>query len=369
MTTSEPTGAPASSFHAVGRAISSFAEIFDNLSIPDNALDHAEGRRLFWRYFTIGLEQFVEYTDPAHPAFHQNTRDGVRKFAGDSPTQLYDSAKISAEHSYVITGSMAETELIEFGVYSGDLSGQNPTPRRLIDALTEEELEIAADGTFTLHLHSAADNSERAPNTLLMEPDASSLSVRRYLRDPRTDRPRPLQIERTSPAPPPAPLSGEDLDAGVGRAVAFAAHNVELWSKWADNIKATKRNVLASLHDAGDIYTPKGHSYLDGYWELADGEVLTVEFRPPAGCYWSFVPMNYWMESFEWRFDARVYASSFDTTADADGYVRLALAEHDPGLPGHTWLQTLGHREGLMVLRVARLDGPMPAAATEVIQQ
>lgn len=354
---------------ALDAAMSHFADVirqfhaeFPSLEAPDTQIDRAEGYRLFLRYLTIGIDQFIQFADPAFPAFHQKTRDGVRKFAGDSPEQLYDVAVISGEYDYVVTGNMRETALIECTVYSGQLK-EGTSRRRLIASITDEQLNLDKEGNFTVHLN----RTGQGPNALRLDQDASSLVVRRYLRDPWKDRPRPLEIRRTSGNPPLPTLAPDQLATAIGAAADFAIWNVKTWARWTAKDRMAKRNQLTHFDDTGDIYTPAGHRYLSGYWQVPPGKALLITFAPPAGAYWSFVPMNFWMESLEWRFGNRVFASSYLTPPGKDGHVRLALAESDPHLPGTYWLETLGHGEGAMALRLARYSGPMPGVRCELI--
>lgn len=354
---------------ALDAAMDHFADVirqfhaqFPSLEAPDTQIDRAEGYRLFLRYLTIGIDQFIQFADPAFPAFHQKTRDGVRKFAGDSPEQLYDVAVISGEYDYVVTGNMHETALIECTVYSGQLK-EGANRRRLIASITDEQLSLDKEGNFTLHLNRTGQGA----NALRLDKDASSLVVRRYLRDPWKDRPRPLDIRRTSGNPTLPTLASGQLATAIRAAADFAIWNVKTWARWTAKDRTAKRNRLTHFDDTGDIYTPAGHRYLSGYWQVPSGKALLVTFAPPANAYWSFVPMNFWMESLEWRFGNRVFASSYLTPPDKDGYVRLALAESDPHLPGTHWLETLGHGEGAMALRLARYSGPMPEVRCELI--
>lgn len=327
-------------------------------------LDVAEGHRLFLRYLGIGIDSFIEHADPRFPVFYSKSRDGVRKFAGDSPSQLYDTAPISAGFEYRVTGSLRDVALIELGVYSGDLSGLNPAPRRLIDYLTEADLAPDGDGNFTLLL-----SREPGEGRLRLEDDASVLSVRRYLRDPLRDRPAPLRIERLGEPLQHEPLTAEALAAGVEAASSFALANVSMWAQWVERLRTEPVNEIRPMPDDGDIYTPGGHSYLHGHWRLpTPGSALIIEFPAPAApVYWSAVPMNYWLESFEWRFGDRVHATSHGTTPGADGMVRLVLAESDPGLTDHTWIRTLGHDAGPIAFRFARLAGDAPTVSCRLI--
>ena len=335
--------------------IRDFPAAFAGLGAPATQLDMAEGYRLFLRYLTIGIDESVQYGDPAFPAFYQNTRDGVRKFAGDSPEQLYDGVSVSADYDYVITGNLRETALIEFTLYSGGLHAGSGK-RRLIASLTDEALQRDADGNFTVHLN----RSGKGANAIRLEPDASKLLVRRYVRDPRKDRPRPLLIERVGNGPEFLPLAAEPLGKAIAGTADFAMWNVKTWAKWAARDRTIRINALGTFGDTGDIFTPAGHRYLSGYWQVPDDKALLIEFQPPKEAYWSFVPMNFWMESFEWRFGNQVYASSFATPVAQDGYARFALASRDPGIRDVQWIETMGHTEGPMSLRMARHTGPLP---------
>lgn len=339
-----------------------FSDEFASLGAPGTEIDRAEGYRLFMRYLTIGIDASVQFGDPAFPAFYQATRDGVRKLAGDSPEQLYDKAAVSASYDYEITGNMRETELIEFTLYSGSLNSGS-AKRRLIASLTDEHLVTDQDGNFTVRLNKSA----KGPNQLPMADDASSLLVRRYLRDPWKDRPRPLIIRRTSGAPTLPALTSDQMSQAIEKAADFALWNVRTWAKWVTQDRDGKVNRFAGFNDTGDIYTPAGHRYLSGYWRLQSGEALLIGFVPPVGKYWSIVPMNFWMESLEWRFGNSVFASSFRNAPGKDGFVRLALAETNPNLPGVCWLETLGHNEGPISFRLARHHGPMPQVECKVI--
>ncbi|WP_374285442.1 hypothetical protein [Novosphingobium sp.] len=342
--------------------LSGFPDAYPGLRAPASELDRAEGYRLFLRYLTIGIDTFVQYSDPLFPAFFQATRDGVRKFAGDSPEQLYDKAAISGGHDYLVTGSLRDVALIEFGIYSGGLYA-GADRRRLIDSLTERDLRVQSNGEFKVRL----SRSERGPNVLRLTPDASSIVVRRYLRDPISNHPPPLAIHRMSGDAQLQPLDTADLAKSIERAGNFALWNVQTWAKWMANNRDRQRNSLAPMPDEGDIYTPAGHRYLSGYWQLPPGKALLVSFVPSSDSYWSFVPMNFWMESFEWRFGNRVFASKYTTQPDRDGVVRLALGPVDPKVPGVPWIETMGHSEGGMVLRIARHEGPMPSADCQLI--
>jgi hypothetical protein len=47
------------------------------------------------------------------------------------------------------------------------------------------------------------------------------------------------------------------------------------------------------MPDAGDLQTPKGIRYLEGYWRLAPDEALVLDFEPEPVPYWGFLIVNF----------------------------------------------------------------------------
>ena len=66
--------------------IRQFPAEFAALQAPPTRIDRAEGYRLFLRYLIMGIDQDVQFGDPAFPAFHQKTREGGMTIV---PLQLY----------------------------------------------------------------------------------------------------------------------------------------------------------------------------------------------------------------------------------------------------------------------------------------
>jgi hypothetical protein len=90
--------------------------------------------------------------------------------------------------------------------------------------------------------------------------------------------------------------------------------------------------------------------YAGGYWRIAPDEALVVDLVPPRCRYWSFLLCNYWTESLDYRYRP-IWTNGHRATHRPDGSVRIVVAAEEPRLPGITWLDTEGHREGTMTLR------------------
>jgi len=327
-------------------------------SVPASAIDRSEGYRYLTRLLGLGLDTLLEYADPAMPEFFR-LQSAHRKYAGDNPDQLYDHAVINAEHRYRIRGTFAETVLIEVGVYAGSFTGENQK-RRLVSYLDETMIHFGDDGRFEIVLSA----EPHAGNWARLEPDAEFVLVRRYFKDPRNKQQQPMVIERVDGSPVPTPLVPAATARGLIGAAEFVQGNARIWKKWVERVRSRTLNTLAPMIDTGDLQTPGGVKYLDGYWQLRPEEALLIEFEPPNVPYWGFLIMNYWMESLDWRYRP-VSINNYQVQLDSDGKARLVVAHRDPGHPN--WLDTCGHNEGLMSMRCARLTGASPQVTARVV--
>jgi hypothetical protein len=313
---------------------------------PDSELDRAEGYRMLARLLGLALEMVVEGSDADRPAFFE-LQSAIRKYAGDNPDQRYAAAVIAGDRRYRITGQRGNAVLVELGVYAGNFSGGGQ--RRLVANLTEEQLVFAPDGSIEITLGPDADPAQ--PNQVRLAPDAINVLVRQYFADPH-DKRGSWAIERVPKAEPAPPLTADYVGGRLLGAALFVERNAKTWIEFMAERRAGPHNRLAPLPDAGDLQTPAGIRYLEGYWKLAEDEALVLDFAPEPVPYWGLVITNFWMESFEWR-DRRVSLNNFQARREADGRsVRVVLAGRDPGHPN--WLDSAGHREGALSLRWAR---------------
>jgi hypothetical protein len=335
------------------------ADALSNDAAPRSPSDVAEGYRMLTRLLGLALEMVVESSDADRPAFFE-LQSAIRKYAGDNPDQRYAAAVIAGDRRYRIQGQRGNAVLVEVSVYAGSFSGGGQ--RRLVATLTEEALAFAPDGSIEIELAPDADPSR--PNQLRLAPDAINVLVRQYFADPH-DKRGAWRIERVPRAAPAPPLAADWLGGRLLGAALFVERNVKTWVEFVAERARGPHNRLAPLADAGDLQTPAGVRYLEGYWKLAPEEALVLEFEPAPVPYWGFLVMNFWMESLEWR-DRRVSLNSFQAKREADGRtVRIVVAARDPGHPN--WIDTAGHGEGPMSLRWARGDGTLPEVRTRVV--
>lgn len=99
-----------------------------------------------------------------------------------------------------------------------------------------------------------------------------------------------------------------------------------------------------------------------GYWTLAPDEALEVSFTPPPCAYWNIQLANVWAESLDPR--RPVWRNHTTAVVDDDGVARFVIAHEDPGTPN--WLDTAGHRHGLVHVRFVDSEG-WPLADTRLL--
>ena len=353
--------------HFVG-SVYRAGELVEEYSENLTELDRLEGYRLVTRMTALGFERFLEMGNSAAPQFFR-LQSATRKFAGDAPDQLYYSAALSADYEYRITGKMwndeVNTLLIEASVYGGNMSFEGESTRRLISHLDEADIVTDENGNFEIVI----SKTEQGDNWLKLEDDVDNVLVRRYYQSPQLNDLLPLSIERLDGKVDTAPLQKQQLVKGLLGSAAFAEESVRFWHNWVKETRAARGlNTMGNLQDNGDLLTPDGIKYIQGTWELAENQALKITFTPPKVPYWSFVPMNMWMESFDWHLSksVRVTSNKFMSEPNDDGSVTLVLSERDPKHPN--WVFTQGHTAGLMSLRFARMgDQTLPVVETEVI--
>jgi hypothetical protein len=325
---------------------------------PLDAFDRAEGFRYLSRLTRVALESHIEFADPMAPVFRRPAHETV-KMGADNPDNYYQSAAVSGEYQYRIRGSRGTVHYLGFGTYAGTYGSAGRMGQS--GYLEGEALAIEPDGCFEIVLSC----DERPGNWLPMEPDSSLLIVRQTFEDREREQIAELSIERVGAEGPPRPVTPEFIDEGLARAASYVAGTSALFSDWSEGFAERKNQLL--LFDPAVARAAHGDPnicYFHGYWELAEDEVLVIEVEPPRCDYWNFQLNNHWMESLDYRYHP-VAVNHRGARYQADGSVRIAIADRDPGVGN--WMDTAGHRRGTMCLRWIRADAH-PEPTTRVVK-
>ena len=346
-----------------GRAWSDFCELLrdagailqrDDLGL--DTFDRAEGLRSLARLTQNGLSSFLENPGPRHPqlrALPEHCGFGL-----DNPDNIYSSAGINPALDYRIRGNRGTISYLSLAAQN-----QNYARRDRITGgaghLDHHDLDIAQDGSLEV----VASQREQPGNWLRLAPDSSMILVRQTFADRALEVAANLRIECVGVTDAPGPLEPALVPDQLLGAAMYAIGASAWFADWVAPWRAEPNR----LH----FPDPEHHRLVGGdpnivfqlgYWALAPGEALVVEATPPRCDYWNFQLGNIWAECLDKR--RTISRNIASTTCEPDGSFRLVVAHTDPGHPN--WIDTCGHRHGIMGLRWVRAD-THPPATTRVV--
>lgn len=310
---------------------------------PDDPLDRAEGFRMLTRLLRGALESQLEHGRPSHPELVCTCHETI-KIVGENPDNRYLGAALDGGSDYRIWGTRGEARWISFNLFSGGgFGGGGPGTGA---TLHEEQMEIAADGTFEL----VVSQREHPGNWLRSEPDTGSIAIRQTFLDKPRQRPAELHIERLgADGAPPAPLTPEHLYHSLVYAGFYVKGVAEIGSQWAA-AQAQWPNTFTdeAAPEAALRFRDPQITWHQGYFVVEDDEALVVEVTPPECDYWMIALHNHWMETLDYVHH-QATRNCHTATLEADGSVRFVIAHRDPGVAN--WLDPAGHRRGTMGVR------------------
>jgi Protein of unknown function (DUF1214) len=335
-------------------------------------VDLAEGYRYLLGLVTMRLNSTLYAAGPESPAFVRGM-DDVLKVGLDNPDGINSFlAEIRDDRTYRIFGVAGTERYVEFvqSGRSGTLSNHYL-----------DEFQVAEDGTFELWL----DPNPHPGNHIPLHPGAAALLVRQIQYDWEHERLSEVHIEQPGNTSVPICLStpgsatvGEEL-LSLGT---LLPNEVEFWfdytrafSQAGDNVFGAETPLAMSGINAVRA-APKA-----SYCIEAD-EALVLEFEPPTGLFWSVAVGDVWFRSID-PSHRQTSLNGHQARVDRDGRCRIVLAPRDPGIAN--WLDTGGHRRGIMIVRYVRtttrppvkshllrfeeLDDALPASTARVTAQ
>jgi len=315
-----------------------------------DTFDKAEGLRYLARLTQNGLLSFLEAPGPRHPAFL--SMPSHCGFGLDNPDNVYSSASVDPALEYRITGTRGTIRYLSFAAQNQNFA----RPERITGGaghLDHTDLEIDDGGTFTV----IASQDEHPGNWLRLAPDTSMVLVRQTFALP-TEVPAALEIECLGVDDPPPMLEPRAVPNQLLGGAMYAIGASSWFADWV----APWRAEPNQLH----FPDPEHHRLVGGdpnivfqlgYWALEPDEALIVEATPPRCEYWNFQLGNIWAECLDKR--RQISRNIATTTVEPDGSFRLVVAHADPGHPN--WIDTAGHRHGIMGLRWVAAETHPPA--------
>lgn len=317
-----------------------------------NDRERLEGYRNLARVIALCSELSLD-VDPDVPRFFPMTTP-MRQVGGPNPDGEYDLCALTPGRSYRITGHRGSVTYLGFQV----MAGTGLTPRRQATYVSDADLSMAADGTFTFVLATADPGT--GEDWVQIPEDSSAVVVRQYIADRQAEEIATYSITQLEPAGPVAALTDATLAEQLTAFTWTAFKLMTLHRTVLPELRTeTNRLITAEAAALGSENTTPDNLYMLGSFDLAPGQALVLDIEPPDTRYWSITLENAWHECLD-PFRIRSAGTQAGFTTRADDTVRVAIAADDPGVPN--WLDTGGRQQGFIVLRW--LDNPEPPHVT-----
>jgi hypothetical protein len=275
-----------------------------------------------------------------------------RKFYGDNPDTIYDLAVVDGRRSYRIAGQRGTSEYLACCVYGRDAERRT----RIVANVSDLDLDVAADGSFTIHLSAEPPPASDAATWVELPPDADTVIIRQYFLDRSTEVEGTYDITCLDEPGAPAALTAADITRRLRRIGRFV-EQATTFSTMAAHVLSDRPNQPTIDSAAAAVvafYPTPDNQYVGGWYRLGDGEALVVEGTPPETRYWSLLLMSRWMESLDTRYHQAILNKQ-QVTLEADGTFRIVVAHDDPGCPN--WLDTSGQESGYVMFRWMQAAG------------
>jgi hypothetical protein len=329
--------------------------------------DYAEARRYLIHTLQHAIEAWFE-ADPGHPAFVRFVTP-EKKLLGDNPDAIYFTTPVSAEHTYLIRGSLAGATYTSFTVELG--TGEGQSSRRVGATLNDTEFASEPDGSYEL----IASAEPQEGNWLRLDPDAGSVTTRHYYERDRSIAANrlhhvPITIEvLDSVGPPPVP-SDASVSAGLRRVANFLRSTVRppggpgetpRWVSLVPNqLPAPK--LEASNEEVG--FAAVDNVYSMAPYLLKPGEALVIRGRFPVCRFANVVLWNRFLQTYDYE-QRRTSLNRRQVVLEKDGSFVIVVAHEDPGVAN--WLDTEGRPFGQIFWRFQLPEGEIEPLRTQVV--
>jgi hypothetical protein len=338
-------------FHDRMKAV---GERITGADFPDDPRMRAEGYRYLARLQLFALQLYLESSDAVHPTFLRYGDDVLKWGAGNADNH-YLRAPLDPAGTYRVSGHVRDVREMLLSVHDGEMvCGKTAVlvERSLAD------FTIGTGGSIEIVL----GGPQRDGNWIPLDAAAAYLNVRQFVADWHADGIASLAIERVDAAgeAPPEPPSPAWVAAALDAAATWVETSAVFWNDYS-------RTMRAAMTD--NVITPPGRpeggavNMLSGgcWFDLAPGAALLVECDAPKADYWSvqlYSPA--WFEPLDYA-NRVTSLNAQQIHVDADGRFRVVVAHADPGV--QNWLDTSGHRAGLLAYRWVRpADAPAPSS-------
>ena len=296
--------------------------------------------------------QMAVNSDPNYPKVLRVYSPAARWMGNDVPASRWGAENpdnayriIPVEHGgqYVIRG---QRQAISPSYVTYQLVADTNTSIT-VGSLEQRDMEIAADGSFTITLDDSPDDGRK--NHIRLTSDALYVFARDSMGDWRQT-PDALRVERLNP-PTRGPLSPDELAYRAARIMHVGVAADYYWIRMILNIPVQTMIKPMMSGPTGGLVTQVSSS---GHFELADDDAVVITLDPVTAAYHSLVLYDLWNRSLDYR-NHQSHLNNATIAPDADGRTTCVISIRDPGI--HNWLDTTGLHEVQVGVRWQGIPG------------
>jgi len=332
--------------------------VLEDARTPEEA---SQGAMFLLRVLAMSTEVVAD-SNPRAPHWARMDTPG-RNVGGDNPDAEYDSIRLDGQHRYRISGNAGCVAHFSM-TFNGGGSGRRST----FDYRNESTMGLDAQGDYTLIL-AATEPTE--PGTWIQTPEGIySILVRQFIGDRERETLATYDIEvldddaaELARQPYTDDEIAERIRAATsGFQIMTALHRLVYPELFDDPHKFVSNN---SDGFGADI-SGTDNLYMFATYDLADDEALVIDLQPLEVSYWNIAVMTRFHETVDYL-TRRMSCTMANVVPEADGTIRLVLTHGHDVHPN--WLDTAGHRYGVLVLRwVGPRDAVTDMPTTRVVK-
>jgi hypothetical protein len=317
----------------------------------EQPLDRIEGIRHALRFLGHMTDNNIEFADPLRPEFRRICTP-TRKFYGDGVDVDYLQARIDPTQTYRICGTRGTAPHLSVIVYRTGLSD------RIAGNIVDDAFEVRPDGTFELWL---GPGQLPGPG-IQLDDRCFEVVLRQYHKDRQSEQDGSFRIELVGDDPGPR----SELDAQwLAKALSMCTKGLKIAPRRLADLRARLIGQPNTLLDSAKIgltemfFGTASNKYLIGWYQLGPEEALELELPRVPAAYVGVQLYNRWFESFEFR-DRVTSLNDRQLVYRNDGKALVTIG----GQPGAVnWIDTCGHREGIIVIRFLETTHDLPEVA------
>jgi hypothetical protein len=278
--------------------------------------------------------------DRDHP-FLQSGTGPFTKMGLDNPDTLYFGTRVQAGREYVVTGTRGTTTDLSFQLLGGEYTDAGVPDSET--AFDDRKLDIAADGTFEWRF----------------TPTANAQLVIREVYNDWSARRGTVTIARTDTAgTAPPPLTRELIEKRWSVAGKQLVQRVRTWLQFPQwfYLNIPVNTMVPPRLTPGGLATQYSSA---GHFELTPDQALVISLPMTDAPYLGFQLGSLWYISLDY-INHQTSLNGTQAQADPDGKIRIVVADRHPGVTN--WVETTGHRKGILQFRWQRVSRPLSEA-------